>query len=43
MDKEEKEWRYINTNGEDNIVIWYDYIPWTILLVITTLMVKTIL
>ena len=36
----EKEWMDINTDGEDNITIGYDHIPWRILQVIVTYLMK---
>ena len=41
MNKEEG-WTDINTNGEDNIAIGYDYITWRILLMIVMVMLKII-
>ena len=38
MDEEEEGWMDINTNGEDNIAIGYEYIAWRILIIVIVML-----
>ena len=38
MDEEEKGWMDTNINGEDNIAIEYNYIPWRILVIVIVML-----
>ena len=42
VDKEEERWVDINTNGEDDIAIEYNNVPWRVLLVLVIAMLQII-